>query len=359
MGIQIQLLSTEQEEIYESFLYSMDKTLIYSSLVYRNFLRGILDNTKDYYLLAYENSQLVGVLPFFIKYNTQFGNIANSLPFYGSNGGLLISEQVIRLDKVRIELIQAFNSIVNEESVIAHTLISSPLDQEEQLNFYSENLKFSFQDERIGQIVYLPSWNLTEEDLDDHLKGLYHQKTRNCVRKAEKAGIKIDHSSSLEMMQFLFDIHYENITAVGGMHKPLEIFQSIYKTFEYDKHYRVYTAHKNDVIVAALLVFFYNQTAEYYTPVTKAEFRIDQPMSLLIHSAMKDATKKKCKYWNWGGTWLSQTGVYQFKKRWGTHDLKYNYYTNLIDNSILNLSKEDLLREYPYFYVLPFSALHQ
>jgi len=74
---------------------------------------------------------------------------------------------------------------------------------------------------------------------------------------------------------------------------------------------------------------------------------------------MKDATKKKCKYWNWGGTWLSQTGVYQFKKRWGTHDLKYNYYTNLIDNSILNLSKEDLLREYPYFYVLPFSALHQ
>ena len=70
-------------------------------------------------------------------------------------------------------------------------------------------------------------------------------------------------------------------------------------------------------VIAALLVFLYNQPAEYYTPVILNEYRPLQPMSGLIYQAMQEAITCGMKWWNWGGTWKSQDGVYRFKKSWG------------------------------------------
>jgi len=72
---------------------------------------------------------------------------------------------------------------------------------------------------------------------------------------------------------------------------------------------------------------------------------------------MQDAANKRCKNWNWGGTWLSQTGVYDFKKKWGTSDYPYYYYTKLFNERVRFSSKGALLKDYPGFFVLPFSEL--
>ena len=72
---------------------------------------------------------------------------------------------------------------------------------------------------------------------------------------------------------------------------------------------------------------------------------------------MLDAINAGYKNWNWGGTWLSQGGVYDFKKRWATTDHPYFYYTKIINDNVYYISKEDLLSRFSYFFVLPFSAL--
>ena len=79
----------------------------------------------------------------------------------------------------------------------------------------------------------------------------------------------------------------------------------------------------------------------------------------VIFEAMQDAARRGCRNWNWGGTWLSQGGVYDFKSRWGARDVPYHYYVRLHARgaALARLSREELLAEYPYFYVLPFSAL--
>jgi hypothetical protein len=58
-----------------------------------------------------------------------------------------------------------------------------------------------------------------------------------------------------------------------------------------------------------------------------------------------------------GGTWLSQSGVYDFKKRWATTDYPYYYYTQIFNTDVKLQRKETLLTMYPGFYVLPFSEL--
>ena len=82
-------------------------------------------------------------------------------------------------------------------------------------------------------------------------------------------------------------------------------------------------------------------------------------MSAILKTAMEDAGKQGYKRWNWGGTWASQTGVYRFKRKWGAVDKRYDYYIQLNDESMLSWSQEKILKSFPGFYVLPFSALKE
>jgi hypothetical protein len=73
---------------------------------------------------------------------------------------------------------------------------------------------------------------------------------------------------------------------------------------------------------------------------------------------MQNGALNGYKYWNWGGTWHSQTNLYRFKSRFGAKDYEYYYLININNKDILNSTKEILLNEYPYFYTVPFSVLN-
>ncbi len=80
-------------------------------------------------------------------------------------------------------------------------------------------------------------------------------------------------------------------------------------------------------------------------------------MALILYRAMEDAAARGCTCWNWGGTWLSQQGVYRFKRKWGAGDRRYRYYVRVNDEGVLHRSPGELLSAYPDFYVVPFDRL--
>ena len=139
---------------------------------------------------------------------------------------------------------------------------------------------------------------------------------------------------------------------INDLPKEIETF------FEEGKDYKIYIAKKEGKKIAALLLFYYNKTVEYFTPVIESEYRSLQPMSVLIYQAMIDASIKGFKYWNWGGTWKSQEGVFRFKNRWNTKNIEYKYYIRINNKKIYQSSKSELLSEYPDFFVLPFDKLN-
>jgi lipid II:glycine glycyltransferase (peptidoglycan interpeptide bridge formation enzyme) len=356
MNIRIEYLDEFSEASYERLLLSVKTTLIYSSLNYRNFLQRILEDSKSHYLLAYDGEELVGALPAFVKFNNSYGNILNSLPFYGSNGSPIISPRCHNPNDVKETLLRAFHELGLHYQVVTSTLITNPLEQH---NPDEGVLNSTWKDVRIGQFTQLPSEWYDEDDLQSHLMKSFHKKTRNSIRKAEKNNVIVAHSSSLETLKKMAAMHQENVESIGGLAKPWPVFAAINKTFTYDQNYRVYTAERNGELIAALLVFFYNQTAEYFTPTTLEGARFYQPMSLLIFEAMKEAAKRGYLYWNWGGTWITQSGVYKFKSRWGTQDRRYYYYIQEYnkDNPLRELTAQEIQTEFPYFYVLPFKTL--
>ncbi|MBW1978981.1 MAG: peptidoglycan bridge formation glycyltransferase FemA/FemB family protein [Deltaproteobacteria bacterium] len=349
--MQLEILNEKHEKQYENFLLNNSLTLFYSSNKYRKLLRRFL-HEEDYYIIALNKwDEIIGALPTFLKRNEKLGNVLNSLPFYGSNGSII---EYAQNEKVKKELLGAFFGLAKDHNCLSATLITSPLEPNK--TFYENNFGHTFFDKRIGQLTPLPKNN---SDVADMLMKLFHQKTRNMVRKAQKYRFQITSEYTEIFFKFLCETHIRNINTIGGLAKPIRFFELIPEIFKYDKEYKIYVALQDETPVAALLVFYFNKTVEYFTPVIDQRYRALQPLSLLIFYAMQEAVRRGFEWWNWGGTWLTQTSVHRFKKRWGTVDKPYFYYTKLYDKKIIHHSKEELIQDYPYFYVLPFEQLSQ
>lgn len=336
----MEILSAELTEAYEEFLLADERTLLYQSSRYMGFLQELLACEQRTLLALDQQNRIVGALPL-MSQEGPFGQVINSLPYYGSNGGIVAKDV-----DVQQALIAAYNEQTSRNGVAASTLIENPLFEVD----YS-SVDVDLRDERIGQFTPIAH----SQNHADALMEQFHYKTRNMVRKAEKLGIKVRVEN--DQIEFLAGVHEENMHEIGGLAKSRRFFNLISKHYRADQDYRIYVACLDGQPVAAMLVFYFNRTAEYYTPVVLKDFRDTQALSATIHTAMSDASKEGFSWWNWGGTWLTQDGVYRFKSRWGTKDITYRYFIKVNNKDLLKATRQELLAGYPSFFTVPFSAL--
>jgi hypothetical protein len=160
----------------------------------------------------------------------------------------------------------------------------------------------------------------------------------------------------VEALDFLYRTHVDNLTAIGGIAKDRSFFSAIPKTMHSDD-WAVFTAYLNGEPIAALLLFYYNGTVEYFTPVIVESRRSTQALALVIYESMMDAIQMKYINWNWGGTWLTQDGVYDFKKRWGASEYRYYYYTRVMNQKLRLCTQTFLAKHYAGFFLIPFNKL--
>ncbi|MCM2284769.1 MAG: GNAT family N-acetyltransferase [Desulfobacula sp.] len=345
-------LSQEHYAAYDEFVSKTDTSLFYASRAYKDFLESLL-GCRSLYSLAIDNRQtIVGALPMMLSRPGPYGTVANSLPYYGSNGGVILGTCINEIERaaIRTALLDVCMTQLTQEKCASVTLITNPLYDDS--NWYNGYFGGCLQDERIGQITLLPD----SGDKGEQLLGRFEDPRPRNIRKAIKSGITWRISMSDADILFLRNTHQDNISAIGGIPKTEFFFSSLKKYFNTDQ-FRVFVAEHKGRPVAALLLLYFNRTVEYFTPVVVEEYRSFQPLSLLIFEAMKDAMQNGYRFWNWGGTWLAQKGLYKFKKKWGSTDLTYRYFTKVFHNGLLGASQKELLEQYSNFFVVPFKDL--
>ena len=297
--------------------------------------------------------RIVGVMPTFVMPGTS-GSLVNSLPFYGSHGGLVLDDA--HAEVARGLLLQAFQQLCEDHDAITGTVVLNPLD--ESASAIREEFVHHFEDVRTGQLTPLGSC-INAEDPEAAVMNLLHGKTRNALRKGLKCEFEARKDHQEDAMASLHELHQANMESIGGQAKPLAFFELVESTFQYGQDYEVYRAERNGKVAAAMLVFYFNQTVEYFTPAIREEDRSDQPLSVLILQAMIDAAERRMQWWNWGGTWASQEGVHRFKSRWGAVDREYHYliHSRVSRDELLAMHEAGTFAEYPYFYAFPYSIL--
>tara|TARA_B100001063_G_scaffold105911_1_gene98853 strand:+ start:13633 stop:14658 length:1026 start_codon:yes stop_codon:yes gene_type:complete len=338
--MKVSILNQSLESEYAKFLLNHPSKLIYYSIKYRDMICSTLSCSHKY-LIAIENKKIKGLLPLMIK-DGPYGKIINSLPFFGSHGGILYDDH-----NAKKALEDYYCKMLDTKDFSVSVIIQNPLLENNQFS----KLKIDEKDHRIGQITSLRKpFSSVEEIMSD-----FHYKTRNMIRKAQKNGILIQVEN--DQIEILKNLHQENMQSINGKAKTDLFFDSLISNFDAGFDYDLYTAKINNKIVAALLIFYFGETIEYYMPVIDKEYRTFQPLSLIISTAMVISSQKGYKYWNWGGTWVTQDGVYRFKSRWGSVDYNYEYKISLFNKDIYNAKKKDLIDSYEGFYIIPHDKL--
>lgn len=338
--MEVKILTKDLYTDYTEFLNSHPHKLLYYTIEYKEFICELL-KCSSHYLLAVTNNEINGILPLMIK-DGPFGKVLNSLPYYGSHGGVLSN-----CNKARKALYSELENLLVNEKICSSVIIQNLFENNISL---LENLG-NERDSRIGQITPL---NSPYSNIEEILK-LYHSKTRNMVKKAIKSGIDVKIEN--DQLAFLQSIHYENMSIINGKPKSRLFFELLPKYFKPQIDFNLYIARKNNIPVAGLLLFYSGETVEYFMPVIKHEYRSYQPLSFIIAKSMLDSSQNKFKFWNWGGTWKSQEGVYRFKSRWGTIDYPYSYSVRINNDRIYYSSREILEKAYEGFYVIPYNKL--
>lgn len=333
----------------ENFLLKNPLNLIFHSPKYISLLETLTNSSHKLLAVIVEN-EILGLMPF-IEKDGPFGKVINSMPYYGSHGGVIADDR-----HVEQQILEAFLNYCEKQKIVSATVIPSFFNENAAL--YEEILKPDFIDTRIGQFVSF--MDLPQQDnVPDKLMEKFHSKTRGHVRKGIKSGLTYKTDAGKEAFDFLRETHVTNCRAIGIVSKSDVFFRSIPELFAEGKDFKLYTAWHEGRPVAAMLCLYYNKTMEYYCPVIVEESRPLQPLSFLVYNAMIEGVENGYQFWNWGGTAPSAQGVYDFKSRWGTTDKNYNYYTRVFDQELFNLSRAELLEHYPYFFVVPFSKLQK
>lgn len=317
----------------ERFVGAHPEGLIYYSPAFRRYLLAVAGG-ECRSRLAIEDGRVAGVLPAMVK-DGPFGPVLNSLPFFGSNGGVLASSPA-----AESALLAEYDRMAADVSVA--TWISHPFME-------TTHPRHDLTDERIAQWTPLAAGG-------DLPAGIESSARRN-IQKARAAGVTVREAA--DALPFLESTHRENMAAIGGKAKPPAFFSRLAETMTAGRDWRVHVAEQAGRPLAALLTFEAAGTVEYVMPVVIESARSLQPTALILATAMADAAARGFTRWNWGGTWLTQEGVYRFKKKWGALERRYRYYVTVGDRSLLNRRADELAAGYASYYVVPFSAVRR
>jgi len=332
-------LTPQWEHDYERFVQSHPAALLYHSLRYRDFLVSMLGCTPRY-VLAVLDHRVVGTFPVMVAEGPH-GVVLNSLPYYGSNGGSLVSDP-----SARDVLSEWYRDEVSDRSVAAATVVANPFDPG------AGEVSHDLVDERLGLVTALGDGDGTaEEQIDQTIDS----SARRNVRKAERSGVVV--AVENESFPILETLHRESMEVAGGRAKSRSFFEAVPHHFGADVDYKLYVARVGGEPAAALLLFYYGSTVEYYVPAVRSRFRPEQPMAAVLHRAMTEAIDAGFARWNWGGSWVSQESLIRFKAKWGGTGGRYRYWTKVNRSELLSLTPSELAAAYPEFYVVPYSAL--
>ncbi|HWC12712.1 MAG TPA: GNAT family N-acetyltransferase [Acidimicrobiales bacterium] len=333
-------LTPDWEDGYERFVADHPNTLLYYSLRFRDFLVDLLGCTPRY-AVAVHGGHVAGVFPTMVT-EGRYGRVLNSLPYYGSNGGALTTSAT-----AGHALVQWYRAEVNEDEMAAATVVANPLDADP---FPPPH---DLVDERIGHVTVFPGGAMTA---DDQVWLAIDSSARRNVKKAAQHAVEVNVEN--ENLADLETLHRESMEVAGGQAKTRAFFDAVPAHFRPGTDYNLYVARIGDEPAAAVLLFYYGSTAEYYVPALRPSFRPAQPMAALLHRAMTDAVTNGFRRWNWGGSWPTHESLMRFKSKWGGQGRVYQYWTKLNRPELRSSTAGALLAAYPGFFVLPFSALH-
>lgn len=344
MTITVETLQPEQDEELLMFLNSFTDgsslVLGYHYPFYRDMLATI-GVGEPLNLAARLDGRLVGYLPTFVK-QTGEGTVVSSLPFFGPNGGVIAG--LVRRAEIHAALLERLIQYASQSNALGCSIYTP---------FQLEN--FDLYDK------HLVDWTIVDKFTQYQLLGQDHRRpgVGRDLRRAQRLGVQVTCDVTANRVDEFYAIYEQNCRDAGVPLKSHQCVKLLTRPGLLGRGTRLYLALHGNKLLGGLLMIWSPQVASYYIPCTLAESRNLQPSTVLIDAAMSEAQKRGMRYWNWESSPHRDSGVYQFKKKWGAVEGISRVYAQSFagQDKLRSLGIATIAREFPFFFVWPFDRL--
>lgn len=317
----IELLSRENQYDYKNYVEQHPNANIYHTIEWKR----VLEDTyryRPYYLLLRDNSSVKAVLPLFYIDTWLGGRRLVSLPFshyvpilYDNNESLsFLVDYVVSLSK-RLQ---------------CHFV---------QLRCGDISLAECFMP---IQTHYRSELSLAGRSIDDIWRRRNMNQVRQCVKRARRKDILVKEVTELKDYRHFYMLELKTRHFQGMPCYPQMLFDNIYYHLCLNRLCNLFLAYYEGYALAGLIILCYNKNAiyAYGGSLKDKEVLSKRPNEALFWHAIEFTKAQDINMFDFGSTPLSNKGLLQFKKKWGTEteDLFYLYFSK--DNRARGINRE-------------------
>ncbi len=257
---------------------------------------------QGYYLVARENSHVVGVLPLMYVRSRLFGNRLVSQPFSDYGGPL--ADSTAALDALYRRAVDIAEDLRCESVELRNV---TPLPYE--LHVRSDKISMC--------LPLMP-------DAQDVWKGLRH-KTRNRIRKAERAGFSVV-SGGQDLLDEFYRVWTIRMHELGTPCYPRRLFGSIMAMFPDES--RIFLATVGGVTAAVLFTYTFKGRVQCSWGAALRGYDGAGPNYMLNWKAIEYYCANGMTLYDFGRSTVG-SGQHTFKQRWGATpvELCWQYWT--------------------------------
>ena len=271
------------------------------------------------------SGHLVGGLPLIHVKSLFFGDRLISLPFCEYGGPLLAHAST------EDQVSHASESLLNQAIQLASQLGVDYVEMRHPSLNESILLQKGF--EKAEHYVTF------HVDLSNGTKQLWNsldKKTRNAVRKSQKAELQIKDVNELDQLREYYTLYLETQKRLGSPPHCFQLFENLFSVFCPTNKMRMILARHDNMPIAGIVVFLHGNSVFWWNNVSNAEYRKLNPTNLLLWHAMEWAAEKGYRTMNLGRTRKSTT-IYDFKKGWGGEEKPLQDFVHFVASKKKNL----------------------
>lgn len=300
-----EIVTNVSKEQWSAFLYRCSSATIYHTPEWKDILQNSF-NYKPFHLFAKnDDGDLCGILPLFQIDSRLTGNRLTSLPYSYICGAIGDSEYVIRL-------------LINESIKLYDKLNCDYID----LRYAESSIALSefYEDTHYSTYILELSSNI-----DEVWKKLDKSSVRWAINKAKKDGVQIRKGRTLHDFELFNNLNQKSKRNHGVPAHPLNFLKNIHTNMD-NGFVSLYLAEFDDKAIAGIVTLNFKDAIIYAYGASDDDYLKYRPNNLLVWKAIEDCCENGFKSFDFGRTSPDNTGLIQFKRRWGTTEKKVFYY---------------------------------
>ena len=315
----VRLLSDNDSEAWDRFLSGHDDAVLYHTLAWRDFVQQVFRH-KPYYLLCENEGRITGILPMFLVHFPLLGSKLISMPYDIGAGGPLVTE------------VSAAPLLVERAMQLARELRTGYL----QLRCaHKQDALAELGLEECEPVI------LSEIVLDDE-KAVWarvERDHRKAMRKAARRGVVIREAASLEDCLTFFSVYLHVFRDFGTPPYNREYFERLWHDLAGTKKVRLLLAEVEGRCVGGLMMFAWgrNLTSKFAAVLPEAVSLRAYPA--LYGRAIEIGLEEGFGRLSWGTSSRDQTGLIEFKERWGAISNATAFYSLALTGSPPDIEK--------------------